>query len=71
MSIRPDNESIKKAAGGDGDHQREPHARTPLGKRLREIRARIVASGDLLLDWQGIDRQLARRMHHPLTMSPS
>lgn len=44
----------------------EPHAspgpaRTELGRRLREIRERIVASGQPLLDWDGLDREIQRR----------
>ena len=33
--------------------------RTPLGKKLLEIRQRIVASGRPLLDWEDIDREIA------------
>jgi hypothetical protein len=35
--------------------------RTPLGARLTEIRKRIVASGQPLLDWDGIEREVAER----------
>lgn len=35
--------------------------RTPLGKKLLEIRQRIVASGRPLLDWEDIDREIAAR----------
>jgi hypothetical protein len=34
-------------------------ARTPFGKKLLEIRQRIVASGRPLLDWEDIDREMA------------
>ena len=33
--------------------------RTPLGKKLLEIRQKIVASGRPLLDWVDIDREIA------------
>jgi hypothetical protein len=33
--------------------------RTPLGKKLLEIRQRIVASGRPLLDWEDIEREIA------------
>ena len=33
--------------------------RTTLGKKLLEIRQRIVASGRPLLDWEDIDREIA------------
>ena len=35
--------------------------RTDLGKKLAEIRARIVASGAPLLDWDEIAREVAMR----------
>jgi hypothetical protein len=35
--------------------------RTPLGKKLLEIRQRIVASGRPLLDWEDIDREIAEQ----------
>jgi hypothetical protein len=35
--------------------------RTPLGRQLAEIRSRIVASGERLLDWDEIDREVALR----------
>jgi hypothetical protein len=36
-------------------------ARTPLGRRLWEIRASIVASGAPLLTWDEIDREVEER----------
>ena len=35
--------------------------KTLLGQRLKEIRAEIVASGEPLLDWEGIEREKAER----------
>jgi hypothetical protein len=35
--------------------------RTPLGQRLWNIRARIIASGERLLTWEEIDHELAER----------
>jgi hypothetical protein len=35
--------------------------KTPLGRRLWEIRARIVASGEPLLGWEEIEREVAKR----------
>jgi hypothetical protein len=32
--------------------------RTPLGKKLLEIRRRIVASGRLLLTWENIEKEI-------------
>ena len=33
--------------------------RTPLGKKLLEVRKKIIASGRPLLDWEDIDREIA------------
>ena len=35
--------------------------RTPLGRRLWEIRAQIVASGERLLSWEEVEQELAER----------
>lgn len=35
--------------------------RTELGRRLREIRSRIVASGAPLLDWKEFEREMRER----------
>jgi hypothetical protein len=35
--------------------------RTPLGKKLLEIRQKIVVSGRPLLDWEDIDREIAEQ----------
>jgi hypothetical protein len=35
--------------------------RTSLGQRLWSIRARLIASGEPLLTWDDIDRELAER----------
>jgi len=35
--------------------------RTPLGQRLWEIRSRLIASGELLLDWEEIEQEVAER----------
>lgn len=35
--------------------------RTPLGRRLWEIRSRIVASGEPLLGWEEIEREVSER----------
>lgn len=46
---------------GDKLRKRLFAPRTPLGQRLWNIRARIVASGEPLLTWDDIDRELAER----------
>jgi len=35
--------------------------KTSLGRRLRELRKRIVASGEPLLDWDELEREIAER----------
>lgn len=35
--------------------------KTELGKQLQAVRARIVAFGEPLLDWEGIEREKAER----------
>lgn len=35
--------------------------KTEFGRRLLEIRKQIVASGEPLLDWEGIQREVAER----------
>jgi hypothetical protein len=39
----------------------EYHPRTALGRRLWRIRKRIVDSGERLLDWDDLDREVAER----------
>ena len=36
-------------------------SRTILGKRLLEIRARIISSGEKLLDWNDLEKEIADR----------
>ena len=35
--------------------------RTALGKRLRAIRQKLISAGEPLLDWDGIDKEIAER----------
>ena len=35
--------------------------RTALGRRLLELRAKIVAAGTPLLDWDGVEREVRER----------
>lgn len=37
----------------------EPKSKPLLGDRLRQIREEIVASGEPLLDWEGVEREKA------------
>lgn len=41
--------------------EEEFHPRTELGRRLWELRKKIVASGEPLLDWDDIEREVAER----------
>jgi len=40
---------------------RECTARPPLGKKLLEMRQKILASGRPLLDWDDIDREITQQ----------
>jgi len=35
--------------------------RTPLGQQLWKIRSRVIASGEPLLGWEEIEREIAER----------
>lgn len=35
--------------------------KTPLGRRLWELRKQIVASGEPLLEWEDLEREIAER----------
>ena len=43
------------------EHESEPKSKPPLGDRLWQIRKEIVASGEPLLDWGGVEREKADR----------
>lgn len=43
-----------------------PKPRTALGRRLMEIRRKIVASGEPLLDWNGLEEELKERCNRDL-----
>ena len=39
----------------------DPQAKTPLGRRLRELRAEIVRSGTPLLGWEEVEQEVVSR----------
>jgi hypothetical protein len=41
----------------------ERTARTSLGKKLLEVRQKILANGRPLLDWDDIDREITQQRH--------
>jgi hypothetical protein len=43
------------------DREEEFQPRTPLGRELWEIRQRVLESGEPLLDWEGLEREIAER----------
>ena len=60
--------AVTEAKSGDRRGDEVAHAlaqaqqaKTPLGRRLWEIRASIVASGLPLLSWDEIDREIEER----------
>jgi hypothetical protein len=57
--VRLFEEATKRWRGTQRPTKVPKQRRTPLGRRLEEIRARIKASGQPLLSWEDIDRELA------------
>lgn len=57
------NEEIRSAEKTIGDWASKValKARTPLGKRLLSLRAKIVANGEPLLSWEEIDIEVKKR----------
>jgi hypothetical protein len=53
----------REPVGADGERQARAGftPQTKLGRRLWILRQRIVSSGQPLLDWQAIDRELRER----------
>ena len=41
--------------------EEEFHARTPIARELWEARQRIIESGEPLLDWDELEREIAER----------
>jgi hypothetical protein len=56
--------AVQPVTGSDGNNGLRP--RTPLGRRLLEIRRKIVASGQPLLDWNSIETELRARRGEPV-----
>ncbi len=56
-SIDAEGVTLEQEGGGQPDFV----PRTELGRRLLRIRQRIVASGQPLLDWDGIEKELRDR----------
>jgi hypothetical protein len=54
-----DQKCIASRSGNQGEEVYQP--RTALGRRLMSIRAKIVASGEPLLNWQEIEQEVAER----------
>ncbi|MFY9819846.1 MAG: hypothetical protein WAM82_00585 [Thermoanaerobaculia bacterium] len=56
-AIRQEDVDSPLTASEDKDFQ----PKTPLGRRLWELRKRIVVSGEPLLDWDDLEREIAER----------
>jgi hypothetical protein len=52
---------MSKPKNSDGAAFEPSKPRTALGKQLMSIRKKIVASGEPLLSWDGIERGVAER----------
>lgn len=62
QTVRKPSTIVDHVGAGDAEMGQEEGApRTPLGEKLLEIRRRIVASGQPLLDWDGVEREVAER----------
>ena len=56
------DEPVTECGSANGSKpETDEEAISPLGRRLREIRARIVASGVPLLNWEELEREIAER----------
>lgn len=53
--------SIPKDALRRNECVEEPQPKTALGRRLWALRQRIVATGEPLLSWEDLERELAER----------
>lgn len=51
----------KQPSNLSNSQEEEFHPRTPLGRRLWEIRKRIVESGEPLLDREDLEREIVER----------
>jgi len=59
---RAEDADLKRIASRSSDQCEEVYQpRTALGRRLMSIRAKIVASGEPLLNWQDIEQEIAER----------
>ena len=60
VSVPPSEQRARPSHGGpNGSEEYVP--RTELGRRLWEIRKRIVAAGRATMTWEDIERELAER----------
>ncbi len=64
MKVKPitsDEPATERGSANGSEPETNQEAISPLGRRLREIRARIVASGVPLLNWEELEREIAER----------
>lgn len=61
LSSTADLAVVRSSDEANPREQDQLEARTNLGRDLLKIRERIVASGQPLLDWAGIEREVADR----------
>ena len=66
MSERSETTETPNQAAMNGATQPPFELRTPLAKKLWEIRQRIVASGRPLLDWNDVEREIAEQRGAPI-----
>ncbi len=57
---RAESPDLKRIVNGSSDQCEEAYQpRTALGRRLMSIRAKIIASGEPLLNWEEIEKEVA------------
>lgn len=64
MKVKSKAESVDLKRSADRCHNQGEetyHPRTELGRKLMSIRAKIVASGEPLLNWEEIEREVKER----------
>lgn len=59
---RVDGTDLKRSADRSRDQDGDEYQpKTALGRKLMSIRAKIIASGEPLLNWEEIEREVAER----------
>ena len=71
QSSGPVGTAISTYSGRSAAEGHTPMAQTELGRRLWEIRRKIIESGQVLLDWDGVNREVQSRRGDPQSRDSS